>query len=141
MRDLYAEYMSSSASPRESRASATRRASAFVRARSAVSDAEMPPLVTGSAYLPWVRRQRLGLLQYGVEGAGTGRGHPQPDGLAAGYLEEEVEILQDRLASDGGDVHEVVATLVCVRCVLAARHGADDDAHILDRLPRFIDDV
>src|SRR2546428_2371372 len=142
MRDLYAEYMSSSASPRDSRARATRRASALARALSAAIDADMPALVIGSepTYLEFNVNNRLGPLQDGVEGAGAGRGHAEPDRFAAGNLEIEVVVDEQRLIRHSADVYEIVATLVGLRAVLRAGDRTDDDAHVLDRLARLIHD-
>src|SRR2546428_5259048 len=131
MRDLYAEYMSSSASPRDSRARATSRASALARARSAAIDADMPALVIGSepTYLGFNVNNRLGPLQDGVEGTGARRRHPEPDRFPARDLEIEVVVHQQRLIRHGADVHEVVATLIGMRAVLPAGHRSNDDAH------------
>src|SRR5688572_4958288 len=106
MRALYAEYIASSAAPRDSRASATSFASAAeMRPRSVAIDADIPAPLTEGAYCEAADRrresaedyylrynaQRLPAFQHDVELDRPGRYHPHPDRLVPGNLEVEIE--------------------------------------------------
>src|SRR5688572_658059 len=147
--------MTSSASPRDSRARATSCTSEKPRATSAARVAVLPaspsaanataplpdPPITAAAYFPPGPGSTgiyLALAEHNVEFGRAVRCHLPPDCLMAGHLEIEVEGGGDFAT---GNIQVVMAPLVRVRTEALATVRADDHADAFQRISRFVDDI
>src|SRR5688572_12625341 len=146
--------MTSSASPRDSRARATSCTSEKPRATSAARDAVLPaspsaanataplpdPPLTAAAYFPPGPGSTgiyLALAEDNVENRGAVRCHLPPDRLVSGHLEVKVEHRPDFAMCD---VDEVMAAFVGARTETLAAVWSNNDAHGPERVASLVHD-